>query len=74
MRRDGKQTDMWVEPRGEGPCCLYCTGATMCSRGTGPRVLAGFPGSEQLSSFFNPPLPQHQAQVKVTSLVCRSAS
>lgn len=46
--------------------------ATVCRRGAGPRVVetaAGFPGSEQLSSFFNTQLPQHQAQVKVTSPV-----
>lgn len=33
------------------------------------QTAAGFPGSEQLSSFFNTQLPQHQAQVKVTSPV-----
>lgn len=33
------------------------------------QTAAGFPGSEQLSSFFSTQLPQHQAQVKVTSAV-----
>lgn len=38
------------------------------------QTAAGFPESKQLSSFFNRQLPQHQAQVKVTSFVWRSAS
>lgn len=65
-RADRRAGRAW---RGGGSLCLYCTGATVGRRGAGPRVLAGFPGSEQLSSFFNTQLPQHQAQVKVTSPV-----
>lgn len=40
MPRDGKQTDVWGELRGGRLRCLYCTGATMCRRGPGPRVVA----------------------------------
>lgn len=38
------------------------------------QTAACFPVSKQLISFFNTQLPQHQAQVKVTSLACWSAS
>lgn len=58
---------------GGGGCSIFiapgppCVGAPL---GLGwLQNAAGFPGSEQLSSFFNTQLPQHQAQVKVTSPV-----
>lgn len=76
MPRDGEQTDVRGEQGGgveggfhsvfiaPGPPCV---GAAL---GLGwLQTAAGFPGSEQLSSFFNTQLHQHQAQVKVTSPV-----
>lgn len=41
MPRDGEQTDAWGGGFGGlGVLHLYCTGATLCRRGAGPRVVA----------------------------------
>lgn len=74
-RMAGRQAGRQAGGR-EGGCslCLYCAGATerlLVHRGPGWfQTAACVPVSKQLISFFNTQLPQHQAQVKVTSLAC----
>lgn len=76
MPQDGRQADMLGE-NGLFALSLLYWGHRMLAGALGLgwfQTAARFPVSKQLISFFNTQLPQHQAQVKVTSLVCWSAS
>lgn len=76
MPQDGRQADRLGE-RGLLALSLLHRGHRMLAGTLGPgyfQTAACVPVSKQLISFFNTQLPQHQDQVKVTSLACWSAS